>query len=453
MIMSKKVMATYTKNVRQYSKKLPPETMEFLRWLSATYAKVKKTTYERYGGVGSLNKLTPGYTALNEMRASGMRLELGLPVAYYELAVLDALTAIKSRWGVLRDTLKRLAAFRKDFSKDDKKYIYTILKWGNVYAAILKGEDYEEPNLIKDLEIDKRRLNNWLRRETRKRLGKIQARSEDGFTIAPKSAYSYKNGVMRIAGRQPRKRVEIPLKDDRRFSRQLRVDIKEDYVIITAPVTKEATLPKDYTNEIFIHIGNTDALTLSNGHIYGAGLSEITNEETERLHSKNRLRGKYHTMGRKALAQGNADKATMILANNLGKLKYQRQKERNRKRTENFINAALNKMLAEEKPCRIVITHPVKMGKGGRLTKSAKRKLSRSFSGFIRKRLQEKCEERSIEVVKISSKDTRLVCSMCGEIGRALVGNRFVCACCGYEASTSLNEAKNIEKKYILTKG
>lgn len=90
-------LTTYTKNVRQYSQKLSPDTMEFLRWLAEVYAKVKKTTYERYSGIGSLGKLTPGYTVLNEMRSSGMRQALGMPVVCYELAILDALTAIKSR--------------------------------------------------------------------------------------------------------------------------------------------------------------------------------------------------------------------------------------------------------------------------------------------------------------------------------------------------------------------
>ena len=446
-------MATYTKHVRQYSLKLPPDTMEFLRWVAGAYAKVKKTTYERYGGIGSLGKLTPGYSVLNEMRASGMRKELGLPVVYYELAILDALAAIKSRWGVLRDMLKRTAAFHKDFTKEDRTYIYTILKWGSVYAAILQRKDYAEPNLVKNLSVDKQRLNNWIRRQTRKRLGKIQVLREDGFTISPKAGYSYKNDVMQIAGRQPRKRVEIPLRDGRRFNRQLRVEIREDYVIFTAPLTKETSLPKDWTNEIFVHIGNADALTLSNGHVYGEGLNKLTDAETERLDIKNRRRNQYRNAGREAQTAGKLDKADAITANNLGELKYQRQKERNRARTENFINAALNRMFEAEKPCRIVITHPVKVGKYEKMAKSAKRKLSRSFRGFIRERLEEKCEERSVEIIRIPSKDTRCVCSACGEMGCASIGNRFKCDHCGYEAATSLNEARNIEKKYHMEHG
>ena len=417
------------------------------------YAKVKKTVYERYGGIGSLGKLTPGYTALNEMRASGMRQELGMPVVYYELAILDALTAIKSRWGILRDTIKRLAAFNENFSKEDRTYIYTILKWSSVYAAILQGEPYEEPNMVKDLPVDKRRLNNWLRRQTRKRLGKIRVIRDNGFTISPKAGYSYKNGVMKIAGREPRKRVEIPLRDGRQFSRQLHIEVKEDYIILTAPITKEAFLPEGWTNEIYVHIGNVDALTLSNGHIYGEGLSKLTDVETERLNLKNRLRNQYRSAERKALTDGRVDKAETISVNNLGALKYQRQKERNRVKTENFINAALNKMLAEEKPCRVVITYPIKVSKGGKMAKTAKRKLARSFSGFIRERLQEKCEEYSIEIVKIPSKGTGLICSVCGKTGKTTVGNRFKCEQCGYEATASLNGARNIKKKYLLEQG
>ena len=446
-------MATYTKNVRQYSQKLPSDIMEFLRWLVGAYAKVKKTTYERYGGIGSLGKLTPGYTVLNEMRFSGMRQELGMPAVYYELAILDALAAIKGRWGVLRDTLKRQAAFHEGFTKEDRTYIYTIMKWGSVYAAILQGESYEEPNLVRALPVDKQRLNNWLRRQTRKHLGKIQVTRESGFTISPKVGYSYKNGVMRIAGRQPRKRVEIPLRDGRRFSRQLHVEVREDYVVLTAPVTKEPFLPDGWTNEIYVHIGNVDALTLSNGHVYGEGLNELTDAETERLDTKNRLRNQYRDIGRKALETGNPDKADAVSSNNLGTLKYRRQKERNRARTENFINAALNRMLSEEKPCRIVITHPVKVGKGGKLAKSAKRKLARSFRGFIRERLEEKCEEHSIDLVRIPSKGTGLVCSVCGETGHTTGGNRFRCGHCGYGAAASLNGARNIEKKYRLEHG
>lgn len=74
-------MAMYTKNVRHYSR-TPPTPWRFCCDWWATYVKVKKITYERYSGIGSLDKLTPGYTVLNEKCALGMRQKLGMQVVY-----------------------------------------------------------------------------------------------------------------------------------------------------------------------------------------------------------------------------------------------------------------------------------------------------------------------------------------------------------------------------------
>ena len=114
------------------------------------------------------------------------------------------------------------------------------------------------------------------------------------------------------------------MRDGRKFSRQLHVEVKEDYIVLTAPITKQACLPEGWTNAIYVHIGNVDALPLSNGHIYGEVLGKLMDVETERLNIKNRLRNQYRNAERKALTNGRADKAETISVNNLGALKYQR---------------------------------------------------------------------------------------------------------------------------------
>ena len=91
------------------------------------YAKVKNTTYEHYSGIGSFGKLTLDCTVLDEVCFAGIRQELRFPAVCYELAIWDVLAAIEGRWGILRDTLKRLAAFHEVFAKEDRTYIYTIL--------------------------------------------------------------------------------------------------------------------------------------------------------------------------------------------------------------------------------------------------------------------------------------------------------------------------------------
>ena len=71
---------------------------------------------------------------------------------------------------------------------------------------------------------------------------------------------------------------------------------------------------------------------------------------------------------------------------------------------------------------------------------------NQSFGGYIRKRLAEKCIVNGIELVAISSKDTRNICSRCGALGTC-DREGFNCKACGYSVSVALNSAKNIENK------
>ncbi len=90
---------TICKTVHQYNKNpVSKEDMEKLQEIAEDYRKVKNYVYSRYGGIGSLLKLYPGYTVQNEMTESELRSELGMPSVYFYLAVFDALGDIKSQW-------------------------------------------------------------------------------------------------------------------------------------------------------------------------------------------------------------------------------------------------------------------------------------------------------------------------------------------------------------------
>lgn len=83
--------------IRQYNREpLPDEDMKKLQEIAEDYCRVKNYVYARYGGIGSLSKLYPGYTVQNEMTGSGLRAELAMPSVYFYRAVFDALGDIKS---------------------------------------------------------------------------------------------------------------------------------------------------------------------------------------------------------------------------------------------------------------------------------------------------------------------------------------------------------------------
>lgn len=421
--------------------------MTFLKGIAADYCKVKNYVYGKYSGVKNLNNLTPVYNILNEMRRCGLREQLNLPVVYYELAIADAVTNIKCSWGTVRNKVSECITANENLSDGDKLYLKTVLKMNGVYAAILNHQEYEMPRNAAGLDINVKRLNNLLCRLTRRYLTQPRTDCTDSFRISP-NGYSYKDGAIRIVCRVPRKRIPIPLRDSRTFDRQLQVQIRQNDVVLAVPVETKVRKHQDYTSTIYIYIGSRDMFTLSNEHIYGESLDELTNPETERLAKKNRERRKMYTTYMQSTENGDVRKAANIETNNLGKCKYDRLKEKEKTRTTIFINSEINKMIRIEKPAKVVITKPVTKNKTKLYSKSANRKLARNFNSYIRERLAYKCRIHSIELVEISSSRTASICSECGAEGKRH-GKEFVCEKCGLHTTIALNSARNIQQKYL----
>lgn len=435
-----------TKITWQYTESLPEETMDFLKGIAEDYAKVKQSVYERYSGVASLGRLASLYDIMTQMRHCGLREQLGLPSVYYELAVRDAVSDIKGMWGMLKNKIRTLIAANENLSEEDRLYLRTVLKLDPIYAAILNREKYPMPEKTVGLEIETGRLNNLLRRLTRRYLVKPVSVRNDSFSVSP-GGYSYRDGALCLVSRVPRKRIRLPLKDDRECDRQIRICIRKNDAAIALPVNVRKRRHEDFQNTIFVHLGYRDMCTLSTGTIYGEGLGTLASAKTERLTEKNRERSRMRKSYRDSLAEGDRKKAADIETNNLGGAKYDRQKKKEQAHIESYINAGINRMLENEKPGTIVITKPVIAGKRKSGYKPANRKLSESPQGYVRSRLLQKCETNGITLVEISSKGTGSICSQCGAEGKRLAQG-FVCEKCGFRSSIALNGAKRIEEVY-----
>ncbi|MDE6603979.1 MAG: transposase [Lachnospiraceae bacterium] len=436
-----------TKIAWQYTELLPQEAMDFLRGIAEDYAKVKGSVYERYSGIASLGQLASLYDIMTQMRHCGLREQLGLPSVYYELAVRDAVTDIKGMWGMLKNKIRTLISANENLSDDDRLYLRTVLRLDSVYAAILNRTEYPMPEKAAGLEIDTERLNNLLRRLTRRHLVKpVPSGKADSFCVSP-GGYSYRDGALCLVSRVPRKRIRLPLKDGRTCDRQLRICIRENDVAIALPVNMKMRRHEDFQSTIFVHLGYRDMCTLSSGTVYGEGLGELASARSERLMEKNRERGRMRNSYRKSMAEGDGKKAADIEANNLGGIKYDRRKKKEQAQIESYINAGINRMLETEKPGTIVTTRPVTINKKKSGYKQANRRISESPQGYVRRRLLLKCQINGITLVEISSKGTGNICSACGAEGKRLKAG-FVCESCGFQSSTALNGARRIEQLY-----
>ena len=218
--MAEKKVDTFTKTIWQYTEELPKESIEFLQGIAVDCGKVKAGVYQRYSGVKSLRKLSSTFDIMTQMRHCGLREQLNLPSVYYELAVRDAVTDIKGMWSVLKNKIRTLITVNENFSPEDRMYLRTVLKLDDVYAAILNYEDYSIPEKVKDLELDLGHLNNYLRRLTRKYLGKPAVSKTNAFCVSPQG-YSYKDKCLYLTSRERRKRVKLPLRDEKTSNRQI----------------------------------------------------------------------------------------------------------------------------------------------------------------------------------------------------------------------------------------
>lgn len=435
-----------TKITWQYTESLSEETIEFLRGIAGDYAKVKRSVYERYSGIGSLGQLASLYDIMTQMRHCGLREQLGLPSVYYELAVRDAVSDIKGMWGMLKNKIRALVAVNENLSDNDRLYLRTVLRLDPIYAAVLNREKYPMPEKAAGLEIETERLNNLLCRLTRRYLVKPVSCRADSFSVSP-GGYSYRDGVLCLVSRVPRKRIRLPLKDKRECDRQIRICIRKNDAAIALPVNVRKRKHEDFQNTIFVHLGYRDMCTLSTGRIYGEGLGELSAARTERLMEKNRERGRMRRSYQNCLAEGDRKKAAEIETNNLGGAKYDRQKKKEQTQIESYINAGINRMLETEKPNKIVITKSITVNKKKSGYKPANRKLAESPQGYVRSRLLQKCEINGITLVEISSKGTGSICSNCGAEGKRLAEG-FVCENCGFHSSIALNGARRIEEIY-----
>ena len=122
--------------------------MEKLQEIAEDCRKVKNYVYARFGGIGSLSKLYPGYTIQNEMTASGLREELSLPSVYFYLAAFDAIGDIKGQWTRTKNRVLQLVGDNGSFTEEEKHYLHFLLKVNNAFDAVLNQRKAELPKEI-----------------------------------------------------------------------------------------------------------------------------------------------------------------------------------------------------------------------------------------------------------------------------------------------------------------
>ena len=425
---------TIYKTVYQYNKKpIHPEDMIRLEGIAKDCRKVRNYVYERYGGIRGLAKIYPGYTVQNEMTRSGLREKLGLPSVYFYLAIFDALGDIKSQWGSMKNQVEKNLRMNLGLKAEDRHYLRFVIKQSHCLEAILEGREislsgnWRETYDALCVDVDVHRLNQYLRRQVRRYLKRPHTNVADGFTVSPKG-YRYADHGIYLTMKESRKRLFILLTDNNRYERQvyIRLHPKEGNVTISVPIEVKRKHPPGYGGEVGLAVGMHCMFVTDSGNIYGGRYLEYQSALTGYVREK--LPG--HRRNAK---------------NNPGMKKYNAGKTRLEAALHTYVNAEINRMLETEKPGILYFPKLPAVSKAG-INRKVNATVSMWQRGFIRNRLAQKCQERSIELVEVFGKGISTECCRCGAEGRK-EGETFHCASCGLEIPKRQNTAANALKR------
>lgn len=426
--------STICKTVHQYnSAPISKADMNKLMEIARDYRAVKNYVYQRYGGINGLPKLYPGYTVQNEMTACGLRAELGLPSVYFYLAIFDALGDIKNQWTQIKARVEKCMRENENLTPEDRHYLRFVMKQSHCFESILLGKEMNlsEEWLVSLAEVsrdvDVKRLNQYLRRLVRRYMKKMHADAVESFAVSER-AYRYDNHGIYLAIKEKRKRVFIPLTDNNRYTKQLKIQLfpEEGSVVIHVPVETKVRQNKNYCKEIGLAVGIHAMFVTDEGHVYGEKYSEYQYALTNYVREGNIRYRK------------NKDK-------NSGRKKYIAGRERLEAALHTYINAEINRMLRLEMPAVIYLPRLPQSSKAG-VNKKINYSVNMWQKGYVKNRLVQKCREQSVALEEVFGKDISNECSLCGVIGEKDKGI-FICKACGAEFSERENAAKNALKR------
>lgn len=423
--------STVCKAVHQYNSAPVSEAdMKKLVEIAKDYSTVKNYVYQRYGGIKSLPKLYPGYTVQNEMTASGLRASLGLPSVYFYLAVFDALGDIKNQWTQAKSRIEKCIRENENLTSEDRHYLRFVMKQSDCLEAILLKkelqlpEDWEKSFQKVRTGVEENHLNQYLRRQVRRQLKKLQTDSAYTFSVGER-AYLYDDHGIYLAAKEKGKRIFIPLTDNNHYTRQLTVRLfpEEGNIIIHVPVEMRVRQHADYQREIGLAMGIRTMFVTDENHIYGERYREYQYALSEYVREGNiRYRRNKDT--------------------NPGRKKYMAGRQKLEEALHTYINAEINRMLRTEKPAVIYLPKLPQSSKAG-VNKKINSSVSLWQKGYVRSRLIQKCREQSISLVEVFAKDISRVCSQCGSIGEK-TQDIFTCKTCGAKLSERENAARNV---------
>ena len=410
--------------------------------------------YSRFSGVKNINNLN-----FREIRDTILKEldHLSLSGHYLQRCLNTALGNIKSMWSNTFRFIKSNINANKNLTKEEKHFLLIVIKitsfvdyvvnTNKSFDELLKFKYFsnwkkENPGYI----IDERKIRQYLKRQIRKLKSKIPYTKKKFFKINS-FLYNFKNDKLYMTNPYKKgNRFELVSVNKNTYSPEATVHFNGNKVRIGFPIdVKQKKLNNDMVNEIGIDKGFIDLITTSNNTTYGQKFCDIVKPHIDKYLETQKERGKYWSLYHK-YKDTNPKKAENIKKNNLGYIKFNKNKNLTKETKKKFINHSINEFIKNEKPTEIIVEDLSWDKKSNKKRCRLGYDLSSWDKGYLQERIEFKAYENSITVTKVNPAYTSQICSCCGKIGERN-GKQFRCDSCKTVLDADYNASINIKNR------
>ena len=410
--------------------------------------------YSRFSGIKNINDLDFRKirdTILKELD------HLNLSGHYLQPCLNAALGNVKSMWSNTLKFLKSNISSNKNLSKEEKHFLFIVIKFNSFvdyivntnksFEELLKSKYFsnwkkENPNYI----LDERKIRQYLKRQIRKLKPKIPYTKKKYFKI-DLTLYNFKNDKLYMTNPyKKRNKFELVSVNKNTYTSEATVHFVRNEVKIGFPIdVKQKKLNTYNANDIGIDKGFIDLITTSNKTVYGQRFCDIIKPHIDKYLETQKERGKYWSLYHK-YKDTNPEKAENIKKNNLGYIKFNKNKNLTKETKKKFINHSINEFIKTEKPTEIILEDLSWDKKSNKKKYRLGFELSSWDKGHLQERIGFKAYENSIKVVKVNPAYTSQICSCCGKLGER---NRkqFKCDICETVLDADYNASINIKNR------
>lgn len=410
--------------------------------------------YSRFSGIKNIDNLN--FRKIRDEILKELD-HLNLSGHYLQRCLNSALGNIKSMWSNTFRFVKSNISSNKNLTKEEKHFLLIVIKiksfvdyivnTNKSFDELLESKYFsnwkkENPGYI----IDERKIRQYLKRQIRKLKPKIPYTKKKYFKI-DRTLYNFKNDKLYMTNSYKKgNRFELVSVNKNTYASESTVHFNENKVKIGFPIhVKQKKLNNDVINEIGIDKGFIDLITTSNNITYGQRFCDIVKPHIDKYLETQKERGKYWSLYHK-YKDTNPKKAENIKKNNLGYIKFNKNKNLTKETKKKFINHSINEFIKIEKPTEIIVEDLSWDKKSNKKRYRLGFDLSSWDKGYLQERIEFKAYENNITITKVNPAYTSQICNYCGKLGERN-GKKFKCNSCETVLDADYNASINIKNR------